>query len=210
MKNQLIQVINYLGDLVYRLSLKSPYRNWGLILRLLGVTDMFTFINKASILNFRYRFSKRNNINYIQNLVRDNHNLHTPFNIEEASNIIDAINRLYKDIIDEQHLSKVFISDSKKIFTTTKQGNRQYSKVYRVVTDIDTTLYITEIMRILKILNVYDIIVMNKVNIKKLQQPYKDWLLQLQQLLKERYQIFTLLIKTGLLLNMKQSMWIIV
>lgn len=53
-------------------------------------------------------------------------------------------------------------------------------------------------MRILKILNVYDIIVMNKVNIKQLQQPYKDWLLQLQQLLKERYQIFTLLIKTGL------------
>lgn len=108
-------------------------------------------LNKASILNFRYRFSKRNNINYIQNLVRDNHNLHTPFTIEEASNIIDAINRLYKDIIYEQHLSKVFInktfqafiSDSKKIFTT-KQGNRQYSKVYRVVTDIDITLYITE------------------------------------------------------------------
>jgi len=198
---------NYLGDLVYRLSLKSPYRNWGLILRLLGVTDMFTFMNKASILNFRDRFSKRNNINYIQNLVRDNHNLHTPFTIEEeASIILDAINRLYKDIIDEQHLSKdiinktfkAFMSDSKKIFTTTKQGNRQYSKVYRVVTDIDTTFYITEIMRILKILNVYDIIVMNKVNIKQLQQPYKDWLLQLQQLLKERYQIFTLLIKTGL------------
>ena len=198
---------NYLGDLVYRLSLKLPYRNWDLILRLLGVTDMFTFMNKASILNFRDRFSKRNNINYIQNLVRDNHNLHGPFTIEEeASNIIDAINGLYKDIIDVQHMSKVFInktfqafiSDSKKTFTTTKQGNREYSKVYRVVTDIDTTFYITEIMRILKILNVYDIIVMNKVNIKNLQQPYKDWLLQLQQLLKERYQIFTLLIKTGL------------
>jgi hypothetical protein len=196
---------NYLGDLVYRLSIKLPYRDWDLILRLLDVTDMFTFINKASIFVFSDTFSKRSNNNYIQNLIRNQ--INTPFTIEEeASKIINAINRLYEEIMGEQNLFinflnstfKGFISDSKKTFTTTKQGNREYSKVYPEVSDIDITLYIPEIMRKLKLTNVFDIIVMNKVNIKKIQQPYKDWLLKLQQLLKEKYQIFTLLMKTRL------------
>jgi hypothetical protein len=49
--------------LVYRLSIILPYRDWDLILRLLDVTDMFTFMNKASIFNFRDTFSKRSNNN---------------------------------------------------------------------------------------------------------------------------------------------------
>jgi hypothetical protein len=191
---------NYLGDLVYRLSRKLPNRDWDLILRLLDVTDMFTFMNKASIFEFTDTFSKRSNNNYIQNLIRNQ------INEDEASKIINAINRLYEEIKDEQKLFinflnntfKGFISDSKKTFTTTKQGNREYSKVYPEVSDINTTFYIPEIMIKLKLTNVFDIIVMNKVNIKKLQQPYKDWLLILQQLLKENYQIFTLLMKTRL------------
>jgi hypothetical protein len=196
---------NYLGDLVYRLSIKLPYRDWDLILRLLDVTDMFTFMNKASIFDFRDTISKRSNNNYIQNLIRNQ--INTPFTIqEEASKIINAINRLYEEIMGEQKLFinflnntfKGFISDSKKTFTTTKQGNREYSKVYPEVSDIDITLYIPKIMRKLKLTNVFDIIVMNKVNIKKLQQPYKDWLLLLQQLLKKKHQIFTLLMETRL------------
>lgn len=199
-----IKSSNYLGDLVYRLSMKLPNFDWNLILRLLNVTDMFTFLNKASILNFSDTFSKRTNNKNIQNLIGNQ--INTPFTIEEeASKIINAINLLYKEIINEQHLLKsylnntfkAFIGDSKKPFTT-NQGNRQYSKVYPQVSDINITFYIPIIMSKLKFTNVFDIIVMNKVNIDKLQQPYKDWLLLLQQLLEKKYQIFTLLMETRL------------
>ena len=94
---------NYFGDLVYRLSRKLPNRDWDLILHLLDVTDMFTFMNKASIFEFSDTISKRSNNNYIQNLIRNQ--INTPFTIEdEASKIINAINRLYEEIKDEQKL----------------------------------------------------------------------------------------------------------